>query len=83
MALFFSVLKVACDQGTTISGKSWTNELLELTWRTIVIFCRIFARSVGGRCLLCNFHVLISPRSTYISEFNGLPVIFVFTTCRC
>lgn len=48
------------------SRKSWSNELLELTWvynsrRCFFLFCRIFARSVEGRCLLCNLHALISP----------------------
>ena len=33
-------------------------ELLELT-QCNELFCRIFARSVGDRCRLCDFHVFV------------------------
>ena len=58
-------------------------ELLELTGCNYLFFCRIFARSVGDRCLLCDFHTpVLSARvffgvQTDLRDFCNLPPLSV------
>lgn len=48
-------------------------ELLELTQCDNQFFCRIFARSVGDRCRLCDFHVPVQYNHTTQRAFSSSP----------